>query len=87
MSTPTHALSPGRFRAAFPHDVEGWEETYPDGGQLLTTHAEAAGRQRLAYWELNRPGDEAWRDSLGLTRSYTSRLPDGSSVTAERDGG
>ncbi len=54
------------FRATFPHQVEGWEETYPDGGQLLTTRAEATGRQRLAYWELNRPGDESWRDSLGI---------------------
>jgi hypothetical protein len=53
-----------RFRGTFPHEVEGWEETYPDGGQLLTTRAEAAGRRRLAYWELNRPGDEVWRDSL-----------------------
>jgi hypothetical protein len=55
-----------RFRAEFPHEVEGWEETYPDGGQLLTSRAEATGRQRLAYWELNARGDEIWRDSLGL---------------------
>jgi hypothetical protein len=61
-----------RFRASFPHEVEGWEETYPDNGQLLTTRAEAAGRQLLPYWELNRPGDEVWRDSLGLSSSPAS---------------
>jgi len=54
-----------RFRGDFPHEVEGWEETYLDGGEMLTTRAVATGRQRLAYWELNRPGDEVWRDSLG----------------------
>jgi hypothetical protein len=59
-----------RFRAAFPHEVEGWQETYPDGGEMLTTNAQALGRQRLAYWELNAPGDEAWRDSLGLTPQF-----------------
>ena len=63
-----------RFRAEFPHQVEGWEETYPDGDQMLTTHAESTGRQRLAYWEMNRPGDEAWRDSLGFSsRTVASR--------------
>jgi hypothetical protein len=63
-----------RFRAAFPHEVEGWDETYPDGGEMLTTIGEALGRQRLAYWELNGPGDESWRDSLGLSAEYRPRV-------------
>ncbi len=54
------------FRAAFPHEVERWTETYPDAGREATTTATPRARRMLAYWTLNSPTDNVWRDSLGL---------------------
>lgn len=60
-----------RFRAAFPHEVEGWEETYPDGfgadAPRLTTRATRREREMLAYWQLNGPDDTSYREVLGLS--------------------
>lgn len=42
-----------------PRRVLAWETSLGDRAELLAT-------ERLAYWELNRPGDEAWREALGL---------------------
>ncbi|HYE95350.1 MAG TPA: hypothetical protein VD962_04015 [Rubricoccaceae bacterium] len=57
-----------RFRAAFPFEIEGWEETYPDGrgGEPLTTRATRRERIQLAYWQHNGLDDTAYRTALGL---------------------
>ncbi len=59
-----------RFQAAFPHAVEGWEETRPDGfgddAPMLTTRATRRERRMLAYWQLNGTEDAHYRTELGL---------------------
>ncbi len=52
-----------RFRGAFPHEVEGWEETYSG----LTTRATRIERTMSPYWRQNRVADEPLRrELLGL---------------------
>lgn len=57
-----------RFRAAFPFEIEGWEESYPDGrgGQVLTTRAVRKERLMLDYWNHNSLADAPLRQRLGL---------------------
>ena len=43
-----------------PRRILGWTTSTGEEAQLLAT-------ERLAYWELNRPGDESWRQALGLS--------------------
>jgi hypothetical protein len=53
---------------ASPRRVLGWTTTR---GGLEVERAELLATERLAYWELNAPGDEARRAALGLgTRGY-----------------
>ena len=42
-----------------PRRILGWSTSTGEEAELLAT-------ERLAYWELNRPGDESWREALGL---------------------
>ncbi|MEX1256373.1 MAG: hypothetical protein WEG36_02035 [Gemmatimonadota bacterium] len=51
---------------AFPRRILGWETATGDAASLLST-------ERLAYWSLNAPGDELFRERLGL--SATDLLP------------
>lgn len=56
------------FSATFPHTIESWEETYPDGrgGQKLTTRATKIKTIKSAYWSKNSNADASLRKNLGL---------------------
>ncbi|MBX2828252.1 MAG: septum formation inhibitor Maf [Flavobacteriaceae bacterium] len=51
------------FNRDFPHTIEGWDETHPNG---LTTSAKKLKRLKTAYWGQNSNKDLFLRDSLGL---------------------
>ncbi|MDX2282530.1 MAG: hypothetical protein NW241_00150 [Bacteroidia bacterium] len=59
-----------RFQAAFPHQILGWEESYPDGwgpgAAVLTTRATLKKTMMLDYWTRNKPEDLPLRRELGL---------------------
>jgi hypothetical protein len=55
-----------RFNSKFPFEIESWEERYPEGGRMMTTRATLNKRINKAYWNYNRPEDEALREELGL---------------------
>ncbi len=44
---------------AAPHRILGWSTSLGERGRLIRA-------VRMPYWQLNRGGDERWRDSLGL---------------------
>ncbi len=58
-------LQAGEYERVFhverdaPRRILGWSTSTGEEAELLAT-------ERLAYWELNRPGDESWREALGL---------------------
>jgi len=56
------------FAPEFPYEIEGWEETYPDGrgGELLTTKATKIKTMKSAYWGKKTKEDEKLRKELGL---------------------
>lgn len=51
------------FSSEFPHTIERWEETHPNG---LITSAEKLKRINSPYWQQNSTQFEYLRDSLGL---------------------
>lgn len=57
-----------RFKADFPHEIEGWTETYPSGfgsdAEMMTTEASRRERTMQAYWQQNAVADEPLRRSL-----------------------
>lgn len=57
-----------RFKPAFPYEIEGWEETYPEGrgGKVLTTKAGRKERLMLDYWNHNHTVDAPLRKQLGI---------------------
>ena len=59
-----------RFRKDFPHEIEGWEETYRSGWGAgagpLTTRATRMKRILSDYWTKNRVVDAPLRRELGL---------------------
>ncbi|MCB1036235.1 MAG: hypothetical protein KDD47_20595, partial [Acidobacteria bacterium] len=59
-----------RFRAAFPHEIEGWEETYTSGfgpgAKVLTTRAVRKARLLDPYWIHHDLKDAPLRHQLGL---------------------
>ncbi len=59
-----------RFQEAFPHEIEGWEETYRSGwgpgAARLTTRATRRARMMSDYWTRHRVVDGALRAQLGL---------------------
>lgn len=58
------------FQSAFPHEILGWQESYPDGfgnnKKMLTTKAIRKKKIWLAYWKHNNRADSAYLDSLQL---------------------
>ena len=55
------------FNPEFPHEIEGWEDTYSSGrGGRLTTRARRNRRMMLDYWNHNGNEDEILREELGL---------------------
>ncbi len=55
-----------RFNAAFPYEIEGWEDTHRSSGQELTTRAVRNKRMMLDYWSRNGTADLPLRQELGL---------------------
>ena len=59
------------FQPAFPHEIIGWQETYPDGftdKKMLTTKAIRKKTIWLDYWKHNGLADSTYRDTLQLMR-------------------
>ncbi|PQJ15138.1 septum formation inhibitor Maf [Aureicoccus marinus] len=58
------------FRTAFPHEIEGWSESYVDGygpnAQIMTSTAKKIGQLNSPYWSQNGNVHLVLRDSLGL---------------------
>lgn len=56
------------FEPTFPHTINGWEETYSDGGggKPLTTRATKIKTIKSAYWGKNSNADTSLRKELGL---------------------
>ena len=58
------------FEAAFPHTIEGWEESYRSGwgsgARVLTTRATKTARKMLDYWNRHDLDDAPLRSELGL---------------------
>jgi hypothetical protein len=59
------------FQPSFPHQILGWQETYPDGfganKKMLTTKALLKKTIWLDYWKHNRLADSTYTDTLHLT--------------------
>ncbi len=59
-----------RFNAAFPHEIEGWEDTHRSGfgagARDLTTRAVRNKRMMLDYWGRHSNADLPLRQELGL---------------------
>lgn len=59
-----------RFRTAFPHEIESWQETYVSGwgpgAHRLTTKATRKQRIMLDYWNRHDVADAALRERLEL---------------------
>jgi hypothetical protein len=59
------------FQTIFPHQILGWQETYPDGfgnKKMLTTKANLKKTIWLDYWKHNTIADSTYLDSLQLMR-------------------
>ncbi len=59
------------FHSAFPHEIVGWQENYPDGfgnKKMLTTIAVRKKTIWLDYWKHNGVADSTYRDTLQLMR-------------------
>lgn len=58
------------FQAAFPHEIEGWTETFRSGfgpdAEVLTTRATRKQRMMLDYWNYNDRAATDLRAELGL---------------------
>lgn len=54
------------FKKDFPYQIEGWEDTYMDGGQLLTTKATRLKTILSAYWNKSSNADAGLRETLQL---------------------
>ncbi len=49
-----------------PFAIEKWEETYPEGGEMMTTTGTLKKRIMLDYWSKNGLVDSVYRKDLGL---------------------
>jgi len=54
------------YESEFPHQINSWEETYPEGGKQMTTKATLRKRILLDYWNRNNVADSTYRKDLGL---------------------
>ena len=54
------------YVAQHPFKIEKWEETYPEGGEMMTTTATLKKRMMLDYWNKNSLADSVFRKDLGL---------------------
>ncbi|MGM0579775.1 MAG: septum formation inhibitor Maf [Bacteroidota bacterium] len=54
------------YKAQHPYQIEKWEETYPENGEMMTTTATLKERIMLDYWNRNGVKDSTYRDELKL---------------------
>ena len=58
------------FESEFPHRIQGWEDTYPDGShggaRRLTTRADRTHTLMTDYWNKNRNRDRSLLEKLGI---------------------
>lgn len=52
------------FSDQFPWSILSWKETYPEGGEIMTSSGELIRQINTAYWNQNSLQDTVWRDSL-----------------------
>ena len=53
------------FQTQHPHQIEGWVDR-SEKGEVYSSIANRVKTEKLPYWQLNKPGDERYRDSLKL---------------------
>lgn len=54
------------YNTAFPYEILGWKEIYPEGGKMMTTTATLKKVIQTDYWKKNKNDDDHWRAELGL---------------------
>ena len=54
------------YQNQFPYEIESWEESYPEGGEIMTTSAKLKKRIMLDYWNRNSVKDSTFRNKLNL---------------------
>ncbi|MEJ7829844.1 MAG: hypothetical protein WKF91_16665, partial [Segetibacter sp.] len=59
------------FKPDFPHEILGWQESYPDGfgsSKKMLTTTKAIRKKTIwsDYWKHNKVTDSSYRDSLQL---------------------
>ncbi|HET8859426.1 hypothetical protein [Marivirga sp.] len=54
------------YKAQHPYQIEKWEETYPENGEMMTTTATLKKRILLDYWNKNGAKDSVYRKQLNL---------------------
>jgi hypothetical protein len=54
------------YQSAHPYQIEKWEETYPEAGEMMTTTGTLRKRVMLDYWNRNGVQDSVYREPLGL---------------------
>ncbi|NJN28583.1 MAG: hypothetical protein HC819_22705 [Cyclobacteriaceae bacterium] len=55
-----------KFDPDFPHGILAWEESYPEGGEIMTSKATLKKSLLLDYWNKNSEADSIWRRKLEL---------------------
>jgi hypothetical protein len=54
------------YKKEHPYQIEKWEESYPESGEIMTTTATLKKRIMLDYWNKNGAKDSIYRDKLNL---------------------
>lgn len=54
------------YKKEHPYQIEKWEESYPESGEIMTTTATLKKRIMLDYWNKNGVKDSIYRDKLNL---------------------
>jgi hypothetical protein len=54
------------YQNKFPYEIESWNESYPEGGEIMTTSAKLKKRIMLDYWNRNSAQDSTFREKLNL---------------------
>jgi len=54
------------YQNQHPYTIEKWEESYPEGGEIMTTSATLKKRIMLDYWNRNSIKDSIYRKKLKL---------------------
>ncbi|WKV12681.1 hypothetical protein [Marivirga harenae] len=54
------------YQNQHPYQIESWKESYPEGGEIMTTSAKLKKRIMLDYWNRNGMKDSVYREELQL---------------------